>query len=94
MRQEVQVYVTIKLKGLNQRFEESDEGDRQMGSLFIVVITIKYLQLIDMGGLRTTAIVIYSNGSRCKLLTASVCKNKRNKVYVTIKAKGLLNRVS
>ena len=40
MRQEVQVYVTIKLKGLNQRFEESDEGDRQMGSLFIVVITI------------------------------------------------------
>ena len=54
MRQEVQVYVTIKLKGLNQRFEESDEGDRQMGSLFNVVITIKYLQLIDMGGLRTT----------------------------------------
>ena len=38
MRQEVHVYVTIKLKGLNQRFEESDEGDRQMGSLFIVVI--------------------------------------------------------
>ena len=37
-----------------QRFEESDEGDRQMGFLFIVVITIKYLQLIDMGGLRTT----------------------------------------
>ena len=32
MRQEVQVvYVTIKLKGLSQRFEESDEGDRQMG---------------------------------------------------------------
>ena len=31
MRQEVQVYVTIKLKGLDQRFEESDEGDRQMG---------------------------------------------------------------
>ena len=55
MRQEVQVYVTIKLKGLNQRFGESDEGDRQMGSLFIVVIMIKYLQLIeDMGGLRTT----------------------------------------
>ena len=53
MRQEVQVYVTIKLKGLNQRFEESDEGDRQMRFLFIV-ITIKYLQLIDMGGLRTT----------------------------------------
>ena len=43
MRQEVQVYVTIKLKGLNQRFEESDEGDQQMGFLFIVVITIKYL---------------------------------------------------
>ena len=38
MRHEVQVYVTIKLKGLNQRFEESDEGDRQMG---FVVITIK-----------------------------------------------------
>ena len=55
MGQEVQVYVTIKLKGLNQRFEESDEGDRQMGFLFtVVVITIKYLQLIDMGGLRTT----------------------------------------
>ena len=54
MRQEVQVCVTIKLKGLNQRFEESDEGDRQMGFLFSVVITIKYLQLIDMGGLRTT----------------------------------------
>ena len=40
MRQEVQAYVTI-----NQRFEESDEGDRQMG--FGVVhclkkITIKY----------------------------------------------------
>ena len=46
MRQEVQIYVTIKLKGLNQRFEESDEGDRQMGFLFIVVITIKYLQYI------------------------------------------------
>ena len=43
MRQEVQVYVTIKLKGLNQRFEESDEDDRQMGFLFIVVIAIKYL---------------------------------------------------
>ena len=55
MRQEVQVYETIKLRGLNQRFEESDEGDRQMGSLFIVAVPIKYLQLlIDMGGLRTT----------------------------------------
>ena len=54
MRQEVQVYVTIKLKGLNQRFEGSDEGDRQMGFLFIVVITMRYLQLIDMGGPRTT----------------------------------------
>ena len=54
MRQEVQVYETIKLKGLNQRFEESDKGDRQMRSLFIVVIAIKYQQLIDMGGLRTT----------------------------------------
>ena len=46
MRQEVQVYVTIKLKGLNQRFEESDEGDRQMGFLFIVAITIKWFKLI------------------------------------------------
>ena len=54
MRQEVEVYVTIKLKGLSQRFEESDEGDRQMGFLFFVVITIKCLQLIDMGGLETT----------------------------------------
>ena len=54
MRQEVQVYVTIKLKGLSQRFEESDEGDRQMG--FGVVHCCYYdkiyLQLIDMGGLR------------------------------------------
>ena len=54
MRQEVQVYVTIKLKGLGQRFEESDEGDRQMG--FGVVHCCyydkMYLQLIDMGGLR------------------------------------------
>ena len=30
MRQEVQVYVTIKLKGWGKRFEESDEGDRKM----------------------------------------------------------------
>ena len=54
MRQEVQVYVTIKLKALSQRFEESDEGDRQMG--FGVVHCCYYdkiyLQLIDMGGLR------------------------------------------
>ena len=54
MMQEVQVYVTIKLKGLSQRFEESDEGDRQMG--FGVVHSCYYdkiyLQLIDMGGLR------------------------------------------
>ena len=50
MRQEVQEYVTIKLKGLNQRFEESDEGDRQMRFLFIVVITTNYLQLIDRYG--------------------------------------------
>ena len=54
MRQEAQVYVTIKLKGLSQRFEESDEGDRQMG--FGVVHCCYYdkiyLQLIDMGGLR------------------------------------------
>ena len=27
---EVQIYVTIKPKGLSQRFEESEEGDRQM----------------------------------------------------------------
>ena len=49
MRQEVQAYVTI-----NQRFEESDEGDRQMG--FGVVHCCYYdkiyLQLIDMDGLR------------------------------------------
>ena len=38
MRQEVQVYVTIKLKGLNHIFEEGDGGDRPMG---FVVITIK-----------------------------------------------------
>ena len=54
MRQEVQVYVTIKLKSLSQRFEESDEGDRQMG--FGVVHCCYYdkiyVQLIDMGGLR------------------------------------------
>ena len=54
MRQEVQVYVAIKLKSLSQRFEESDEGDRQMG--FGVVHCCYYdkiyLQLIDMGGLR------------------------------------------
>ena len=54
MRQEVQVYVTIKLKSLSQRFEESDEGDRQMG--FGVVHCCYYdeiyLQLVDMGGLR------------------------------------------
>ena len=36
--------------------------------------------------------MIYSNGIRCKILTASVCKSKRNKVYVTIKAKGLSQR--
>ena len=54
MKQEVQVYVTIKLKSLSQRFEESDEGDRQMG--FGVVHCCYYdkiyLQVIDMGGLR------------------------------------------
>ena len=38
MRQEVQVYVTIKLKGLNQRFEESDEGDRQMGFCSLLLL--------------------------------------------------------
>ena len=32
-RQEVEVYVTIKPKGLSQRFEESDEGDRQIRCL-------------------------------------------------------------
>ena len=45
MRQEVQVYVTIKLKGLGQRFfEGSDEGDRQMGFgvVHCFVNTIKY----------------------------------------------------
>ena len=31
-------------------------------------------------------------GSRCKILTASECKNKRNKVYVTIKVKSLGQR--
>ena len=50
MRQEVQVYVTIKPKGLSQRFEESDEGDRQMG--FSVVHCCYYdkiyLLLIDL----------------------------------------------
>ena len=43
---------------------------------FIVVITIKYLQLIDMGGLRLQQTIEtdipYSNGSRCKILIASV----------------------
>ena len=38
MRQELQVYVTIKKKVLNQIFEESDGGDQPMG---FVVITIK-----------------------------------------------------
>ena len=53
MRQEVQVYVTIKLKSLSQRFEESDEGDRQMGFGVVHCYYDKiYLQLIDMGGLR------------------------------------------
>ena len=54
MRQEVQVYVTIELKSLSPRFEESDESDRQMG--FGVVHCCyydkMYLQLIDMGDLR------------------------------------------
>ena len=49
MRQGVQAYVTI-----NQRFDESDEGNRQMG--FGVVHCCYYdkiyLQLIDMDGLR------------------------------------------
>ena len=49
MRQEVQAYVTT-----SQRFEESDEGDRQMG--FGVVHCCYYdkiyLQLIAMDGLR------------------------------------------
>ena len=53
MRQEVQVYVTIKLKGLGQRFEDSDEGDPQMGFGVVHCYYDKiYLQLIDMGGLR------------------------------------------
>ena len=45
--------VTIKLKGLNQRFEESDGGgDRQVG---FVIITIR-LSTTDtyVGGLRIT----------------------------------------
>ena len=54
MRQEVQVYVTIELKSLSPRFEESDESDRQMG--FGVVHCCyydkMYLQLIDMGDRR------------------------------------------
>ena len=62
--------------------------------LFIVVDYDKiYPQLIDMGGLRLQRAirtdVQYSNGSRCKILIASVCKSKRNKVHVTIKGKGL-----
>ena len=50
MRQEVQAYVTI-----NQRFEESDEGDRQMGFSVVHYCCYYdqiYLQLIDMDGLR------------------------------------------
>ena len=51
-----------------------------------------YPQLIDMGGLRLQRAirtdVQYSNGSRCKIRIASVCKSKRNKVHVTIKGKG------
>ena len=49
MRQEVQVYVTIKLKGLSQRFEESDEGDRQMGLGVVHCCYYDkiYLQLIE-----------------------------------------------
>ena len=34
--------------------------------------------------------MIYSNGNRCEILTASVCKNR---VYVTIKAKCLSQRL-
>ena len=54
-----------------------------------------YLQLIDMGGLglqRAIETDIQSNGSRCEILIASVCKNRRDKVHVTIKAKGLSQR--
>ena len=32
-RNEVQVYVTIKPEGLSQRFEEGEEGDRQIRCL-------------------------------------------------------------
>ena len=32
-RNEVQLYVTIKPKGLSQRFEEGEEGDRQIRCL-------------------------------------------------------------
>ena len=49
MRHEVQAYVTV-----NQRFEESDEGDRQMGfgAVHFYYYDKIYLQLIDMDGLR------------------------------------------
>ena len=59
MRQDVQVYVTIKLKGLGQRFEESDEeGDRQIYGVWCCSLLFKekcyydkiYLQLIDRYG--------------------------------------------
>ena len=64
MRQEVQVYVTIKLKGLNQRFEESDGGNRQMGFLFIVVITIndKISTLSDMSPATSDCLESYFSG--------------------------------
>ena len=69
MRQEVQVYETIKLKGLNQRFEESDEGDRQMGSLFIVVIrpflTRNFFQ--EILGLEGSQKISLENFVRCTI---------------------------
>ena len=48
------ICITIKLKGLSQRFEESDKGDRQMGFGVVHCCCYDkiYLQLIDMGGLR------------------------------------------
>ena len=53
-----------------------------------------YLQLIDMGGLRLRLAIEtdIQYVSRCKISIASVCKNKRSEVHVTIKAKGLSQR--
>ena len=54
------------------------------------------MQLIeDMGGFKLQRAIetdMQYNGSRCKILLASVCKNRKNKVHVTKKAKGLGQR--